>query len=206
MGTDRGGRSGAGPHCPSSHHCPVLSCCSHCIYYYSHHVSLSLCCCSHIVFMWVVHHLVAGGRCCCCLVLAVSVWVSCVFIHCGRSLLFGQSSVLYPPWVIPCGIHGLGGGLPKFQVIGIHGMGDGIHGMGDGIHGIVDRFQMDSILLSDGFHTTSIHLETSSGSIASMWLHSVRHFSHLNIMLCRSARYIDTVDYVAIVCIDPIDT
>ena len=35
-------------------------------------------------------------------------------------------TVLYPPRVIPCGIHGMGGGF--------HGMGDGFHGMVDGFH------------------------------------------------------------------------
>ena len=76
-------------------------------------------------------------------------------------------TVLYPPWVIPCGIHGRGDG--------IHGMGDGIHTFGgwnpyfwwmdsillvDGFHTfsrwIPYLFQLDSIPFPDGFHTISI--------------------------------------------------
>ena len=59
----------------------------------------------------------------------------------------GPIAVLYPARVIPYGMHGMGGGLQKFQVDsmewgmdsmewgdGFHGMGDGFHGMGDGFH------------------------------------------------------------------------
>ena len=55
-------------------------------------------------------------------------------------VLSGAIPVLYPPRVIPCGIHGMGGGLQKFQVDSMEwGMdsmewGDGFHGMGDGFH------------------------------------------------------------------------
>ena len=77
--------------------------------------------------------------------------------------------VLYPPRVIPCGIHGGGDGLHKSQVDSMEwwmesmewGMDsillvDGIHGMGDGFHGfstwIPYFFQMDSMEFPDGFH------------------------------------------------------
>ena len=46
-----------------------------------------------------------------------------------------STTVLYPPWVIPCGIHGMGGGF--------HGMVDGFHGMVDGFHTFPDGFHMD---------------------------------------------------------------
>ena len=69
-----------------------------------------------------------------------------------------EFTVLYPPRVIPCGIHGMGGGF--------HGMGDGFHGMVDGFHTfggwipwnggwIPYLFQVDSIPFPDGFHTFS---------------------------------------------------
>ena len=45
----------------------------------------------------------------------------------------GYVAVLYPAWVIPCGIHGRGDGLQKFQVDSMEG-GHGFHGMGDGFH------------------------------------------------------------------------
>ena len=62
----------------------------------------------------------------------------------SMSFMIIKKPVLYPPQVIPCGIHGMGGGF--------HGMGDGFHtfggwipwnggwipyffhGMGDGLH------------------------------------------------------------------------
>ena len=55
-------------------------------------------------------------------------------------------SVLYPPWVIPCGIHGMGGGLQKFQVDSMEWwilLVDGFHGMVDGFHTFPDGFHMD---------------------------------------------------------------
>ena len=47
--------------------------------------------------------------------------------------VFGYISVLYPARVIPCGIHGRGDGLQKFQMDSME-WGDGFHGMGDGFH------------------------------------------------------------------------
>ena len=43
------------------------------------------------------------------------------------------TSVLYPPSVNPYGIHGMGGGLQKFQMDSTL-FPDGFHGMGDGLH------------------------------------------------------------------------
>ena len=70
-------------------------------------------------------------------------------------------AVLYPAWVIPCGIHGRGDGLHKF-----HGMGGWIPWNGGWIPwngGWIPYFWwmdsmewgMDSILFPDGFHTFS---------------------------------------------------
>jgi hypothetical protein len=60
-------------------------------------------------------------------------------------------AVLYPPQVIPYGIHGMEGG--------IHGISEGFHGMVDGFHEISDGFRvfegMDSMCLGDGLHEIS---------------------------------------------------
>jgi hypothetical protein len=69
--------------------------------------------------------------------------------HSGGILVI--PAVLYPPRVIPYGIHGMEGG--------IHGMSNGIHGLSRWIpyHFQVDsmEWQMDSISFPDGFHTIS---------------------------------------------------
>jgi hypothetical protein len=53
--------------------------------------------------------------------------------------------VLYPPQVIPYGMHGMEGG--------IHGMSDGVHGMSDGIHGIS---RWNPYYFQDGVHMESM--------------------------------------------------
>ena len=63
-----------------------------------------------------------------------------------------EDAVLYPPGVNPYGIHGMGGGLQKFQMDSMEwGMDsiilvDGFHGMGDGFHTFPMEWGMDSIL------------------------------------------------------------
>jgi hypothetical protein len=78
--------------------------------------------------------------------------------HRLQSLLidFIQKPVLYPPWVIPYGIHGMEGG--------IHGMEGGIHGMSDGFQMDSMEFLMDSISFPDGFHTFSRWIPYGMGS------------------------------------------
>ena len=49
----------------------------------------------------------------------------------------GYVAVLYPAWVIPCGIHGRGDGLQKFQMDSM-------------------EWWMDSMVFPHGFHTFSI--------------------------------------------------
>ena len=56
---------------------------------------------------------------------------------------FGFDTVLYPPWVIPCGIHGRGDGLQKFQMDSMEWCMDSI------------EWWMDSMVFSHGFHTFS---------------------------------------------------
>ena len=88
------------------------------------------------------------------------------------------SAALYPPRVIPCGIHGMGGGF--------HGMVDGFHGMVDEFHTfphgfhtffrwIPWSFQMDSMELPDGFHMDwahgimILHLSYTNFKVESRW-------------------------------------
>ena len=84
---------------------------------------------------------------------------------CSMRKFIGKA-VLYPARVIPCGIHGRGDGLQKFQVDSMEWWmdsmewGDGFHGMGDGFHTfggwIPWFFHMDSMVFPHGFHTFSI--------------------------------------------------
>jgi hypothetical protein len=78
-------------------------------------------------------------------------------------LLFYCTSVLYPPRVIPYGIHGMEGGF--------HEMSDGFHGISDGFHTISRwipwngrwipyLFQMDSIPFP-GWSPYGIHVISS---------------------------------------------
>ena len=71
-------------------------------------------------------------------------------------------SVLYPPRVIPCGIHGRGDGLQKFQMDSMEWWMDSM-GFPHGFHGFFTwipyffhmdsiLFQMDSMDFPDGFH------------------------------------------------------
>ena len=54
----------------------------------------------------------------------ISGWIP--WIPGGFHMDYTREAVLYPPWVIPCGIHGMGGGF--------HGMVDGFHTFPDGFH------------------------------------------------------------------------
>ena len=80
---------------------------------------------------------------CVCWWVGMASWSCCWWAWCP---------VLYPPRVNPYGIHGMGGGLQKFQMDSMEwGMDsiilvDGFHGMGDGFHTFSMEWGMDSIL------------------------------------------------------------
>ena len=105
--------------------------------------------------------------------LILKLFLSYFFILLSQSL----NSVLYPPQVIPCGIHGRGDGLQKFQMDSMEWWMDsilsvdGFHGMVDGFHGfstwIPWFFHMDSILFPHGFHPfpDGFHMEWVHGII-----------------------------------------